>query len=39
MELKEYFAPMLEQYNAAAEGGYMLSNIENIGGEEPDQEW
>ncbi len=39
MELKEYYAPILEQYNAIVEGGYLVSNIENIGGEDPDQEW
>ena len=39
MELKEYFAPMLEQYNAVVERGFEVSNLENIYGEYPEQEW
>ena len=34
-----YVSPQIEVLYVELEGGYVLSNTENIGGEEPDQEW
>lgn len=37
--LDGYVSPQIEVLYVELEGGYVLSNTENIGGEEPDQEW
>ena len=37
--LDSYVSPQIEVLYVELEGGYVLSNTENIGGEEPDQEW
>ena len=39
MVLKEYYAPILEQYNAVVERGFEVSNLEDIYDEYPEQEW
>lgn len=34
-----YLAPEMDVAEVAVEAGFELSNLENIGGENPDQDW
>jgi hypothetical protein len=36
---KEYLTPEVEVVKVGVEAGFALSNLENIGGENEDQDW
>ena len=35
----DYLAPEMEMVDVEIEAGFALSNLENIGGENPEQDW
>ena len=36
---EDYLAPDLDVAEVSVESGFALSNLENIGGENPEQDW
>lgn len=39
MKVNEYFAPDIEVLYLSVEQGFLISNLEDIDDENPDQEW
>lgn len=39
LKQNDYLAPEVEVVEISVEAGFALSNLEDIGGENPDQDW